>query len=360
VKKLAILQPYLPECPFFVGLVAVPAVDGIQCRVPADEADEPQKHRGDAAIADCFVGVSARELFLADRSAIPGVVERHLPAADAVVVSQIGASWDTNRTVLNGIIVRIRVGLWEHIKSCVTEINSLNISVECCQLRNAHHVFGHRPAGAAHALQCGVRVMAVINTVPTDRLVAVRGSRTSVDVAESRTRHGLLGRPVLGYIGALDHSKKVGLLAEALDVVWRENPSVRILVAGRGALEGLLAPAVERGQVILLGYADADAKALLAAVSSALLDPGRIGLVAVDALVLGRPILTTPYPFHAPEVEYLLEGESVFAADMSPAAFADLMLEAAHWANVQSNWDFPTMPNMVENFSQGCIELLES
>ena len=175
-----------------------------------------------------------------------------------------------------------------------------------------------------------------------------------------RTGHGLSDQRVLSYIGALGQSKKVDLLAAALDVMWREDPRVRVLVAGRGVLEHLLAPAVERGQVILLGYADASVKALMAAVSSALLNPGRIGLIAVDALVLGRPILTTRYPFHAPAFEYLHEGDSMFVADMTPAAFADLALKAAYRPGVQSDWDFPTMPNMVENFYQGCIALLES
>jgi hypothetical protein len=51
--------------------------------------------------------------------------------------------------------------------------------------------------------------------------------------------------------------------------------------------------------------------AALSHVSSAIWMPGRVGLVAVDALALGLPVLTTHFPFHAPELEYLVEGRSV-------------------------------------------------
>lgn len=363
MSRVDIVQQYVPRyrVPFFEGLVRKLAAEGIECRVLAGQPSGAQKHRGDAAVADWIVEIPYREIFLGGRSLKFGGVGRHLRGSEAVIVGHIGTSWDTNREILNGMMGRVRIGLWGHIRSYVNKANPLDAAVERWQLRHAHHVFAYTPGGADYAAQCGVPEMSittVMNTVPTDQLVAARDSLAPADVDEFRAQHGLSDGPVLGYIGALDQSKKVDLLAAALDVLWREDRSVRVLVAGRGVLEGLLAPAAERGQVILLGYADADLKARVAAVSRALLNPGRIGLVSVDALVLGRPILTTRYPFHAPEFEYLREGESLFVSDMNPDAFAHLALNAAHGLDVQGNWAFPTMPDMVENFARGCRSLL--
>ena len=63
---------------------------------------------------------------------------------------------------------------------------------------------------------------------------------------------------------------------------------------------------------------------LLLAVSmtSAVLIPGRVGLVAVDALALGLPIITTDYPFHAPEADYLTPGIDSVKTPMSVAEYA--------------------------------------
>lgn len=363
MSRVDIVQQYVPRyrVPFFEGLVHKLAEEGVECRVLAGQPSGAQRHRGDAAVADWIVQVPYREASLGGRSLKFGGVGRHLRGADAVVVGHIGTSWDTNRAVLDAAMGRIRVGLWGHIKSYVNQANPLDAAVERWQLRHAHHVFAYTPGGEVFAAKCGVPrtgITTVMNTVPTDQLVHARDSLTPADVDQFRAQHGLSDGPVLGYIGALDQSKKVDLLAAALDVLWREDPSVRVLVAGRGVLEGMLAPAAERGQVLMLGYADADLKARVAAVSRAILNPGRIGLVAVDALVLGRPILTTRYPFHAPEVEYLRDGQSILVSEMIPEAFAHLALKAAHRPVVEANWEFPTMTDMVENFARGCFALL--
>lgn len=57
-----------------------------------------------------------------------------------------------------------------------------------------------------------------------------------------------------------------------------------------------------------------------------LLNPGRVGLVAVDALVLGLPVLTSDAGRHAPEIEYLTEGSDLFTVPATPTDLADAWL----------------------------------
>lgn len=363
MKRLAILQPYVPKyrVAFFEGLIRSLADVGIECRVLAGKPRGAQGRRGDAAVADWIVQIPYREIMLGARSLKVAGAARHLRGVDACIVGHVGTSWDTNKAVLNGMMGGVRVGVWGHIKSYVNQANPLDAAIERWQLRHAHHVFAYTPGGAAYAVQSGVpetSITTVMNTVPTDQLVAARSSLTSADVEDFRVQNGLSGRPVLGYIGALDQSKKVDLLASALDILWREEPQVRVLVAGRGVLEGLLATAVERGQAIMLGYADAGTKARVAAVSHALLNPGRIGLVAVDALVLGRPILTTRDTFNGPEAEYLSEGESLFSSEMSADAYALLARNAVHGDPIQHDWNYPVMSGMIANFTRGSCALV--
>ena len=48
-----------------------------------------------------------------------------------------------------------------------------------------------------------------------------------------RARHGLGDGPVVGYVGRMQVDKGVPLLIEAMRLVWRSNPRVRLLLAGR-------------------------------------------------------------------------------------------------------------------------------
>ena len=57
--------------------------------------------------------------------------------------------------------------------------------------------------------------------------------------------------------------------------------------------------AAARPDVRLIGRADGEALARLSTVVDIVMIPGRVGLVAVDALALGLPIATTTYPVHA-------------------------------------------------------------
>jgi glycosyltransferase involved in cell wall biosynthesis len=48
-----------------------------------------------------------------------------------------------------------------------------------------------------------------------------------------RDRYGLLGKPVVGYVGRLQVGKGVVSLLEAMRIVWRDWPEARLVLAGR-------------------------------------------------------------------------------------------------------------------------------
>jgi glycosyltransferase involved in cell wall biosynthesis len=48
-----------------------------------------------------------------------------------------------------------------------------------------------------------------------------------------RDRYGLLGKPVVGYVGRLQVGKGVVALLEAMRIVWRDLPEARLVLAGR-------------------------------------------------------------------------------------------------------------------------------
>ena len=63
------------------------------------------------------------------------------------------------------------------------------------------------------------------------------------------------------------------------------------------------------------------ARALKAAQAVAI--PGTIGLVALDSLVAGTPIVTTDYPYHAPEFDYLADGMTAVVTPNDEHSYAD-------------------------------------
>lgn len=59
-------------------------------------------------------------------------------------------------------------------------------------------------------------------------------SFSRADGRRIRERHGIGDAPVVGYVGRISASKGVVTLIEAMKIVWRQNPDVRLLLAGSG------------------------------------------------------------------------------------------------------------------------------
>ena len=162
---------------------------------------------------------------------------------------------------------------------------------------------------------------------------------------------------LFAYLGGLDGSKRVDFLAATLDELHERGSDVHLMVGGAGKESFLLQEARDRGQVSALGYVQGSAKAAVLKSSIGIVNPGRVGLLAVDALVAGRPILTTDWKYHAPEIEYLEPGKSLFTSIDTAPAFAALIDDFRPLGNVDGG-SAPTLDAMVKNFSKGIRAML--
>lgn len=369
-KSVLIVQPYVPayRMTFFDRLIAELALHGVRCRVAAASPPAEQSARGDAVRAPWIVDYRPRRLKFMGRTIGLGGARHLWDEEDGVIVGLLGSSLDTTRAIVEGRRRRLKVGLWGHVKPYVNAGNRLDLAIEAWQLRNCSRVFAYTPGGHAYAVSKGVDpglVTTVMNATDTSRLVAARDSLTSEEVFDFMKTHNLKKGRTVGYIGGLDASKRIGFLAETLDQLWLSDPDIKVVVGGRGSEAHLLDAARSRGQVAMLGYASPEDQALIGRVSSALVMPGRIGLVAVDALVLQRPILTTQWPYHAPEHEYLVESKTCFSSPNNVLSYADLIRSFLN-SKVRSStgvgardWEYPTLDKMVDNFSIGVLKMLD-
>jgi glycosyltransferase involved in cell wall biosynthesis len=64
-------------------------------------------------------------------------------------------------------------------------------------------------------------------------------------------------------------------------------------------------------------------KALALSAAQAVSIPGAIGLVALDSLVAGTPIVTTTYPYHGPEFDYLTDGTTAVITSNDEHSYAE-------------------------------------
>lgn len=359
--QLTIVQPYVPQyrVPFFNKLVAALNDQGIDCIVAAPPATGAQAARNDGSSNSAWHQVTrAHSLQLRSVSLQSLGAWPLLHRADIAIVPASGTTLDSHLALIGPGRSRRRVALWGHIDNFVKPGNQLDARIERRMLRSADHVFAYTTAGRDKALNIGIeptRVASVNNTLDVEALVKYTQNLTRGDDESFRHEHQLGTGTVFGLVGGLDRDKRIDFVSDVLDELFAIEPTTRLVVAGRGSDEGLLKSGVDRGQVVLLGHVGDDIKAKVMHASKALINPGRIGLIAVECLATKVPLITTPFAYHAPERHYLSEGKSLFIGPDSAAGFARYMNQ---FDAVGSYGEYPTINDMVSTFVAGILNML--
>ncbi|WP_230379524.1 glycosyltransferase [Microbacterium sp. ZXX196] len=362
MNSICIIQPYIPNyrLPFFDRLRANLDDQGIQLTLAAGSPQGSQRYRRDAAGDGSYIPVRWTNLGPIHWSHSERLVRDY----DAVIYPLIGTDPALNIALLpRRNSRRTKIGVWGHIGAYVNPPNPVDQAIETWQMRRADHVFAYTERGLEEAVSRGVNpddVTAVQNTIDTEEIARASASIEGHDVAALLKKVGATPERTMAYIGALDSSKRVDLLADALEHIWAMDSSARVLLAGAGDQRRLLDRAIARGQVLDMGYADASMKALIGQASSLLLNPGRVGLNAVDALVLRLPILTVSTSRHAPEVDYLTPGSNLFSTPDDPHEYAVQAMYILKSMKRVKQAPYPTIDLMVSRFSAGIYELLRN
>ena len=366
MSEVWIVQPYVPNyrVPFFEALTASLAHAGVTLRVVAGRPDAVQAKRGDASTPPWLVQTDDKVVSAFGRTLTLSRTRQHWRNADAVIVPHMGSSMDA----LSALVWKsgMKVGVWGHIASYTAKAHPVDAAIERWQLRRADRVFAYTPGGRTYATSVGVdpgQITTVMNTIDSTQLTRELALLTPDMLTTFREEKGIPDRAVLAYLGGLDSSKRIDLLADALEVLSYRGADVHVVVGGTGADERLLRPAVDRGQVTLLGYVDAAQKAAMLAISTAVVNPGRVGLLAVDCLVARRVLVTTDFPWHAPELEYFESSSSLWIAGDDASSYADAMHAAVSGGNNEDSvtWPAPpTLDEMVENFADGVVRMLSA
>ncbi|GGT30267.1 hypothetical protein GCM10010271_37900 [Streptomyces kurssanovii] len=225
-----------------------------------------------------------------------------------------------------------QVALWGHGRTYTKGMSRFQGAAKDVVTRRANWFFAYTEGGAAHASSHGFpadRITVLRNCVDTTELAVTRsraeipGTPEHAEAAGLRKRHRLVpGRTAL-FVGGLDAPKRIPFLLDCAHHLAAVLPGFRLLVAGDGADRHLVeAASVADGPVVALGHHSGRRVALLGAVSDVMLMPGRVGLCAVDSFALRTPVVTTDWPWHAPEFEYLENGRNAVVTPDDPVEYA--------------------------------------
>jgi glycosyltransferase involved in cell wall biosynthesis len=340
-RRVLIVQPYIPayRTSFFNLLRCRLDAEDIALEVLHGSPPPVQAERRDSDVCACSEQVPTRRLSLPGEKSL---IWRRLPdratSADAIILGQALQNLEAYPLLLRQQIGRFTghappIAFWGHGRTYTKSVSRLEAWAKDVLTLKGSWFFSYTEGGAAHVATRGFprdRITVVRNSVDTTELTAIRnrakvpGTSQHAEAALLRKQYNLVPGLTALFLGSLDRPKRVSFLLESAERIAGELPGFRLLVAGEGTDRGLVDDAASRpgSVVVALGRASRRFAALLGAVSDVMLMPGRVGLCAVDSFALQTPVVTTDWPWHAPEFEYLDNGRNSITTPDDPIAYA--------------------------------------
>lgn len=283
---------------------------GVEYRVLYGEPWDDEQPIGGVIELPWATKVSTRTFKIKGRVVLWHGAQRAATGCDVIMLEQQAKAVANYLFLLRRLLGGPRVVLNGHGRNHQTDDHTSFVERSKAFLtRQVDWFFAYTDASADIVASLGFpreRITVFKNALDNDaRLLQVE--ETSQDDLDSlRAELGLGNGPVGAYLGRIYPDKRPDFLIEAALEIKKLQPDFHLLIVGDGnARHAIDAAAAEHDWIHDVGARfdhDLVRHALLADV---ILNPGAIGLVAVDSMALGRPIVTVADHGHGPEFAYL-------------------------------------------------------
>ncbi len=217
----------------------------------------------------------------------------------------------------------------------------------------------------------GVKKLLVQRGYPAEQITVVQNSINMQIVEDQLADPAILvppelaGKPVGLFCGAMYAEKRLDFLLEACQRIKLMVPDFQMVFIGSGNQREIVRKAAAQHSWIhdkgpLFG---AEKMAYFKA-SRAILMPGLVGLVVLDSLAGQVPLVTTHYPYHSPEIEYLDSGRNGLMVDDSAfvSEVVRLMTDSQYVESLRAGCAVSakrySLDAMVMNFGGGILNCL--
>jgi glycosyltransferase involved in cell wall biosynthesis len=368
MKQVLIIEEQIKQyrLPFYELLVSELRSVDIDLRVGYSDPPAVEASKKDTCDLPVDYGLKVKGYRLLQEKLLLQPLFRAAMTADLVVIDQ------GNRFLLNHCLLPLsriglrRVAFWGLGEN---RQDGQRLLSEWYRRKTLHWVswwFAYTKGTARYLVANGVpdwKITAIDNAVDTSEFREhVRGFSLA-DRASKRECLGIpLSAPVGIFCGMLDKVKSVPFLIETGKMVRARIPDFHLILVGGGPEQSSV-EAAARGLpwIHITGPRFAKEKSEFVAISDALLMPGRVGLVILDAFACGLPLLSTRLKIHGPEIEYLEEGVNGLMSEPTIPAFADMLtslfanrdLLGRLQTGARESGTKYTIENMVAKFSAG-------
>ncbi len=293
---------------------------------------------------------------------------KSVQSSDLVIVSQENRLLMNYYLIARSMLTRKKMAFFGHGRGYQSKnTNGLLEKWKRFLARRANWWFAYTQGVADYLVSIGYpeeRITVVCNSIDTTELRNQISKAGPSDIAEFKQRMGIKGKRVGLYIGGMYSEKRIPFLCESAIEIRKAIPDFELLLGGGGSAYAVAKKYADKHEFIHApGPLFDEDRAIALKMSDVFLMPGLVGLAVIDSFIGECPIVTTDYPFHSPEFEYLQSGKNGivvrddgFAITYSKAV-ADLLKSPEKLKRLRkgciSSSKLYTAQNMAKNLADG-------
>ena len=297
---------------------------------------------------------------------------QHIKGQDLVIVEQ------ANKNLLNYILFAKRYlggqkfAYWGHGVNRQINQNDIRNKFKKAFQNKSDWWFAYTQKVKEYLIESGYpaeQITSVDNAIDTKFLSNTYDQISNDEIKKIKEELNIASDNIGIYCGGIYKEKKIGFLIEVCKLIRKEISDFHFLVIGSGPDAPLIEEAEKECPWIhYLGPKFARQKIQYFKLAKVFLMPGLVGLAILDSFAMQTPIVTTDYPFHSPEIEYLEEGKNGLITKESVTEYSEAVvrvmkderLRASLIEGCKKSTQKYTVENMVNNFANGILKCLNN
>ena len=294
---------------------------------------------------------------------------KHTKNKDLIIVE--GA----NRLILNYILMitrhisKFKLGVWGHGRDMQTVKNSIQNRFKSLFLNQCDCYFAYTYGVKDYLIEHKFpedRIVIVQNAIDTSELKKQYQNIKDSEIEELKAQFGIIGSNTGIYCGGMYPEKRIDFILEACKKVKKEISDFHIIFIGSGIdSDKVQSASIQNHWIHYIGPKFGTERVKFFKISSIQIMPGLVGLGILDSFVMEAPMITTDYPYHSPEIEYLMSGFNGIMTRNSLDEYSQTIIDVLKTKKYNEliegcriSTEKYTINNMVDNFKNGIISLM--
>lgn len=268
---------------------------------------------------------------------------------------------------------RSRFAFWGHGRNFQSQrATGLREALKRFLLRGSDWFFAYTNSSRDSLLESGYkaeRITVFNNTIDTKKF-SQSVSRVTDDEQRMLRKELAIpdGATIALFCGSIYPAKRIVELLDACNIIKKSIPEFHLICIGDGPSATEIINAEGSGEWIhFMGVQTGRQKAVAYSVSSAVLNPGLVGLHIVDSFSAGVPMITMDYEFHSPEFAYLVPGHNGLVSKADVGEYAKVAVELltqpayqkALAASARQSADDYSLTSMVDLYTSGILQAMQ-